>query len=88
MHFECCYYRLIDYAIANGLDRVEAGAQGEHKFLRGYVTRPLMSAHKLLAPGAHSAIAEWLATERRQILATIDEYNRQSPLKDVRRKVA
>jgi hypothetical protein len=88
LHFECCYYRLIDYAIANGLDRVEAGAQGEHKFLRGYVTRPLSSAHKLLAPGAHSAITEWLATERRQILATIDAYNRQSPLKDVRGKVA
>jgi predicted N-acyltransferase len=84
LHFECCYYRLIDYAIEHGLERVEAGAQGEHKFLRGYVTRPLMSAHKLLAPGAHSAIGEWLATERRHILATIDAYNRQSPLKDVR----
>jgi hypothetical protein len=87
LHFECCYYRLIDYAIANGLGRVEAGAQGEHKFLRGYVTRPLMSAHKLLVPGAHSAIGEWLATERRQVLATIDAYNRQSPLKEVRRPV-
>jgi len=84
LHFECCYYRLIDYAIEKRLERVEAGAQGEHKFLRGYVTRPTMSAHRLLAAGAHSAIGDWLATERRQILATIDAYNRQSPLKAVR----
>jgi predicted N-acyltransferase len=84
LHFECCYYRLIDYAIERGLARVEAGAQGEQKFLRGYVTRPLMSAHRLFSPGAHAAIGEWLAGERRQVLATIDAYNRQSPLKDVR----
>lgn len=84
LHFECCYYRLIELAIQEGLDRVEAGAQGEHKFLRGYVTRPVLSAHRLLAPGAHSAIGEWLATERRHVLATIDAYNRQSPLKEIR----
>jgi len=84
LHFECCYYRLIDHAIARGLDRVEAGAQGEHKFLRGYVTRPLMSAHRLFAPQAHAAIGQWLAGERRQVLATIDAYNRQSPLKELR----
>jgi predicted N-acyltransferase len=84
LHFECCYYRLIDYAIERGLDRVEAGAQGEHKFLRGYVSRPLMSAHRLFAPQAHAAIGEWLAGERGQVLATIDAYNRQSPLKELR----
>lgn len=84
LHFECCYYRLIDYAIEKGLGRVEAGAQGEHKFLRGYLACPTMSAHKLLAPGAHSAISEWLATERQHVLAMIDGYNRQSPLKAVR----
>jgi predicted N-acyltransferase len=84
LHFECCYYRLIDYAIARGLERVEAGAQGEQKFLRGYVTRPIVSVHRLFSPQAHAAIGDWLARERRQVLATIDGYNRQSPLKDVR----
>ncbi len=31
LHFEVCYYRAIDFAIARGLKRVEAGAQGQHK---------------------------------------------------------
>ncbi len=37
LHFELCYYRAIDYAIAHGLRRVEAGAQGRHKIQRGYL---------------------------------------------------
>src|SRR3546814_7116442 len=36
LHFELCYYQAIDYAIAHGLQRVEAGAQGSHKLARGY----------------------------------------------------
>jgi predicted N-acyltransferase len=36
LHFELCYYQAIDWAIAQGLARVEAGAQGEHKLARGY----------------------------------------------------
>lgn len=84
LHFECCYYRLIEHAISLGLERVEAGAQGEHKFLRGYVARPTLSAHRLLLPQAHAAVAEWLDAERSHVAATIAAYNRQSPLKDVR----
>ncbi|MFX8036077.1 GNAT family N-acetyltransferase, partial [Acinetobacter baumannii] len=36
LHFELCYYQAIDAAIALGLRRVEAGAQGQHKLARGY----------------------------------------------------
>jgi hypothetical protein len=45
LHFELCYYQAIDYAIAHGLPRVEAGAQGEHKLARGYQAVPTYSAH-------------------------------------------
>ncbi|MFX7849906.1 GNAT family N-acetyltransferase, partial [Acinetobacter baumannii] len=31
LHFEVCYYQAIEHAIGAGLQRVEAGAQGEHK---------------------------------------------------------
>ena len=41
MHFELCYYQAIDWALAHGLARVEAGAQGEHKIARGY--RPVVT---------------------------------------------
>ena len=37
LHFEACYYQAIDFAIARGIARVEAGAQGQHKLLRGYL---------------------------------------------------
>jgi len=37
LHFEICYYQAIDFAIARGMTRVEAGAQGEHKLARGYL---------------------------------------------------
>ena len=45
LHFEACYYQAIDYAIAHGLQRVEAGAQGDHKIQRGYLPVPTFSAH-------------------------------------------
>ena len=37
LHFEVCYYQAIEEAIATGMARVEAGAQGEHKIQRGYL---------------------------------------------------
>ncbi len=40
LHFEACYYQAVDYAIAHGLARVEAGAQGDHKIQRGYLPVP------------------------------------------------
>ncbi|MEP6289785.1 MAG: GNAT family N-acetyltransferase, partial [Marinomonas sp.] len=45
LHFELCYYRAMDFAIAHGLSRVEAGAQGEHKLARGYLPSPTWSLH-------------------------------------------
>jgi predicted N-acyltransferase len=84
LHFECCYYRAIDYAIANGLSVVEAGAQGEHKFLRGFVARPIYSAHWVAHPNARAAIAEALDSERTRALEVIRGYNEVSPVKAVR----
>jgi predicted N-acyltransferase len=81
LHFECCYYRLIEYAIAERVRVFEAGAQGEHKFLRGFVARPIHSAHWIAHPGGRTAIARFLEDERRRMRRTIDEYNRVSPVK-------
>jgi predicted N-acyltransferase len=84
LHFECCYYRLIDFAIERKIELFEAGAQGEHKFLRGFVARPVYSAHWLSDPGGRRAIGNFLAEERRQTIDTIAGYNAQSPLKYAR----
>ena len=65
LHFELCYYRAIDIAIARGLARVEAGAQGGHKLARGYGPVATWSAHFIADPGFRRAVADFLEQERR-----------------------
>ncbi|MEO0764328.1 MAG: GNAT family N-acetyltransferase, partial [Pseudomonadota bacterium] len=67
LHFELCYYRAIDIAIARGLARVEAGAQGEHKLARGYLPTQTHSLHWMADPGFTDAIARYLDAEREAI---------------------
>ncbi|CCW18455.1 FIG110192: hypothetical protein [Sphingobium indicum BiD32] len=64
LHFELCYYQAIDVAIARGLGRVEAGAQGGHKLARGYAPEPTFSAHFIPDPGFRRAVADFLTAER------------------------
>lgn len=64
LHFELCYYQAIDAAIALGLSRVEAGAQGEHKLARGYVATPTWSAHYIPNQSFRAAIDDFLRRER------------------------
>src|SRR3569833_1957459 len=64
LHFETCYYQAIDFAIARGLRRVEAGAQGEHKLLRGYLPVETYSAHTIVHPGLSRAVENFLGAER------------------------
>ncbi|MEJ6499950.1 MAG: GNAT family N-acetyltransferase [Rhodobacterales bacterium] len=64
LHFELCYYQAIDYAIAHGLNRVEAGAQGEHKLARGYLPVATHSLHWIADPGFRKAVQQFLKAER------------------------
>ena len=64
LHFELCYYQAIDLAIARGLSRVEAGAQGPHKLARGYEPVQTVSAHWIADPGFRAAIEDFLESER------------------------
>ena len=64
LHFELCYYQAIDAAIAMGLKRVEAGAQGGHKLARGYEPVQTWSAHHIVHQGFREAIADFLERER------------------------
>lgn len=69
LHFECCYYQAIDWAIAQGLKRVEAGAQGQHKIQRGYLPVTTYSAHWIADPRLESAVADFLRRETRAVAA-------------------
>ena len=81
LHFECCYYRAIDYAIARGLERVEAGAQGPHKIQRGYLPQPTYSAHWLRDAGFAKAVGDYLARERRAVRLEREELALSSPFR-------
>ena len=84
LHFELCYYQAIDAALARGLTRLEAGAQGEHKLARGYLPTPTYSAHYIAHPGFRSAIADFVVRERaamadqREFLATLGPFKREA----------
>ncbi|MBO9630804.1 MAG: N-acetyltransferase [Shinella sp.] len=67
LHFEVCYHQAIDFAIARGLKRVEAGAQGEHKLARGYLPTTTHSAHYITHAGLRRAVADYLERERKDV---------------------
>jgi predicted N-acyltransferase len=81
LHFEICYYQAIDFAIAHGLKRVEAGAQGEHKLSRGYRPVPTYSAHYLADPALRRAVAAFLEAERSAVEQQIEALDEMAPFR-------
>ncbi|RKF12877.1 N-acetyltransferase [Roseovarius spongiae] len=81
LHFELCYYRAIDYAIAHGMARVEAGAQGEHKLARGYMPTPTHSLHWLADAGFRDAVEHYLKAERDAVEEDIDILTDHGPFR-------
>jgi predicted N-acyltransferase len=83
LHFELCYYQAIDWAIANRLARVEAGAQGEHKLARGYLPTPVHSLHWIADDGFRAAVARYLGQERRAVDEEIEVLTAYGPFRRV-----
>jgi predicted N-acyltransferase len=81
LHFEICYHQAVEWAIAHGLPRVEAGAQGEHKLARGY--RPVItrSAHWIADRNFRAAVADYLRREREAVVAEHAFLDEHSPFK-------
>lgn len=75
LHFECCYYQMIEFAIERGLQVFEGGAQGAHKLARGLDPVRTQSAHWLRDPALALAVRRFLAREDASVAATIDELN-------------
>jgi predicted N-acyltransferase len=90
LHFELCYYQAIDFAIAQGLTTVEAGAQGEHKLARGYLPVQTHSLHWFADAGFSRAVAQYLDAERRaideeiEVLTSYGPFKKQTEVSDAR----
>jgi predicted N-acyltransferase len=79
LHFELCYYTTIDFCIRHGLERLDAGAQGEHKLARGFTPVRTWSVHWLRDPGFRDAVADFLHREQIAVEDYISELNAHSP---------
>lgn len=81
LHFEACYYQPLAWCIANGYQRFEGGAQGEHKLSRALLPVTTTSAHWLAHPQFFAAVDHFLTQEREGIGQYMNELERHSPFK-------
>jgi len=81
LHFECCYYQAIEYAIARGLKVFEGGAQGEHKIFRGLLPVEGPSTHWLAHARFAHAVEDFLQREGAGITRYVDELREHSPFR-------
>ncbi|MGC8120276.1 GNAT family N-acetyltransferase [Marinobacter sp. VGCF2001] len=81
LHFETCYYQGIELALALGLSHFDAGAQGEHKLVRGFEPVITHSWHSVQHPGFRDAIAQFTREEAEQVQAYFAEANTLLPFK-------
>jgi hypothetical protein len=81
LHFEICYYQAIEAAIARGLAKVEAGAQGQHKLSRGYRPVTTWSAHFIPNPSFRAAVADFLEAERDAVAQEIEALDEMTPFR-------
>lgn len=81
LHFEACYYQPLDWCIAQGVQRFEGGAQGEHKMARALLPVTTWSAHWLAHPAFSDAVERYLEQEGEHIGAYLEQLESRSPLK-------
>jgi predicted N-acyltransferase len=81
LHFEACYYQPLAWCIANGFERFEGGAQGEHKMARALMPVKTTSAHWLAHPAFADAVEQFLAREDRGIASYLEHLEERSPFR-------
>ena len=81
IHFEFCYYRLLEYAIEHKKKVFEAGAQGEHKIKRGFVPVTIHSAHAFTDERLQTAIEHFCRSEATQEDRMKDFLGKMAPFK-------
>ncbi|MCH7709346.1 MAG: GNAT family N-acetyltransferase [Myxococcales bacterium] len=81
LHFEACYYKAIEFCIERGLQRMEPGAGGDYKWLRGFDAAKTYSLHHLADPRLARAVERFLESERHEASRVVAELERESPLR-------
>jgi predicted N-acyltransferase len=81
LHFEACYYQPLSWCMANGYQRFEGGAHGEHKMARALLPVKTSSAHWLAHPAFADAVARFLERESQGVGNYLQELNQRSPFR-------
>jgi hypothetical protein len=81
LHFEACYYQPLAWCIAQGYQRFEGGAQGEHKMARALLPVKTSSTHWLAHPSFADAVGRFLDREGEGIENYLDDLQQRSPLR-------
>ena len=81
LHFELCYYAGIEFVITNKLLRFDAGAQGEHKLIRGFEPVETTSLHWIRHPKFRVAIGSFLEQEEAYIVEHMERARQLLPYK-------
>lgn len=79
LHFEVAYYAGIEHCIREGLPLFEAGAQGEHKLVRGFLPSRTYSNHWMRHPGLREGVERFLQGEAMEISGYMQQLRRYSP---------
>jgi hypothetical protein len=80
-HFEVCLYKSVEWCIDNGFQKFEPGAQGDHKYDRGFQPTHTYSAHYIRDPRLRAAVDDFIRRESRQIDHRIESMRESSPYK-------
>jgi predicted N-acyltransferase len=81
LHFEVAYYAGIERCIERGTPLFEAGAQGEHKLLRGFLPSRTYSNHWIRHPQLAQAIRGFLRQEAIEVEHHMRHLEKSAPYK-------
>ncbi len=81
LHFEACYYRPIEWAISQGVQRFDPGAGGSHKQRRGFRAQANQSLHWLCHPQLRTIMDRHIDDINDQEQAHMEAINQELPLR-------
>ena len=79
LHFEACYYKPIEWAIANGIKMYDPGAGGRHKMRRGFPATGNQSLHRFYNQSMAKVLGNYIGEINRNAQAEITAINNNLP---------
>ncbi|MEC4803848.1 MAG: GNAT family N-acetyltransferase [Jaaginema sp. PMC 1079.18] len=79
LHFEACYYKPIEWAIANGIQLFDPGAGGRHKKRRGFPATPNYSLHRFYNNRMSQILRSYISEINEMEQAEIEAINQELP---------